>query len=338
MTTLQLIPFGETHLDDATVLLAARQRRDRLRVPALPPRYTEPEGARAALLTAWHEPQAYGVAAVRDGQLVGFLIAAPDLAEIWGRSVWIRYSGHALARTEGADLYRDLYAALAPHWLARGCFAHYIELPADDRPALDAWSALSFGWQQAYALRDFSAAEPPPRQLDPSITIRRAVPFDLDVVVEMQRILFDHLGQSPVFSVRLPETYPTWPAKFTEALANPEAAIWLAERDGRTLGAVEYVPLPTDDAALDVPERCCYLALAATRAEERGRGISTALALHGLQEARNSGYTACMTDWRTANLPSSRLWPRLGFRPFEYRLTRLIDDRIAWAHGPDGAP
>jgi ribosomal protein S18 acetylase RimI-like enzyme len=95
---------------------------------------------------------------------------------------------------------------------------------------------------------------------------------------------------------------------------------------------VEITSLTPGDDLLDVPERCCFLALAATREEARGRGIGTMLTAHGLREAHAEGYVVSLTDWRITNLQASRLWPRLGFRPFQYRLHRLIDDRIAWAY------
>ncbi|HZC78314.1 MAG TPA: hypothetical protein VE258_11220 [Ktedonobacterales bacterium] len=59
--------------------------------------------------------------------------------------------------------------------------------------------------------------------------------------------------------------------------------------------------------------------------------IARTLTARGLAEARAAECTHCVTDWRTANLPSSRLWPRQGFRPVVYRMARLIDARVAWA-------
>jgi hypothetical protein len=44
-----------------------------------------------------------------------------------------------------------------------------------------------------------------------------------------------------------------------------------------------------------------------------------------------------VTDWRVTNLLSSRFWPRQGFRPVVYRLTRRIDARVAWANPQSGA-
>ena len=101
---------------------------------------------------AWREPGAAGVAALRDGQLAGYLIMSPKIDATWGRSAWARPASHAVAPEADADLYRDLYAALAPHWVERGCLTHYVLAPATDRAALDAWFSLGFGQQQAHAI------------------------------------------------------------------------------------------------------------------------------------------------------------------------------------------
>ena len=304
MPSLQLVPFDDSHLDGAAMLLAARHRRDRQHEPALPERFAEPSAALAAVRSAWREADASGAAALRDGQLVGFLIGAPEIAEMWGRSVWVRYGSHALAPAEDAGLYRDLYAAAAPLWLARGCFAHYVEIPADDRAGLDAWFSLSFGLQQAYALRPLPADDLPSTPLDPAIAIRRAAPDDLATLVELHGVLFTHLGRSPVYSVRLPEEPRRWPAAWAERLADPQVAVWLAEREGVALGAVEITPLTLGDDQLDVPESCCYLAFAATPLASASRHADRTAASAALGSAKRSdrdGSCRRSRRWRAAS-------------------------------------
>ena len=331
MEALGIVPFDDACVDDAAVLLAARHQRDREHEPALRERFIEPSAARAAVLAAWGEPDASGVVALRDGQLAGFLIGVPEIAEIWGRSVWVRYGGHALADGEDAELYRDLYAAAAPRWLARGCFAHYAELPADDTPSLDAWFRLGFGLQAAYGICPLPADIPVSPRRNSDLAIRRAGPDDRDALAELAGILWLHMGRSPSYSVRLPEDADRRQSVAAEVLADPQRTVWLAERDGAALGMVEITSLTPGEDLLDAPERCCFLNVAATREEARGRGIISTLTAHALRAAHAEGYVASLTDWRVTNLQASRVWPRLGFRPFQYRLHRLIDDRIAWA-------
>lgn len=331
MGSLQIVPFDDSHLGDAAGLLAARHRRDRTFEPSLREHFTEKVGAQAGVLASWHEGHASGVVALRDGRMAGFLIGSEDLGEIWGRSIWVRYAGHALAQSEDAELYRDLYAAAAPHWLARGCFAHYAEVLADDPASIDAWFRLGFGQQHAYAICPLEAENLPNLPFDPTIIIRRASMDDVETLTELRGILSRHLGRRPVYSVRLPEDAPGWRERAVSDLSDPQVAVWFAEEGGTVLGAVATAPLTADHETLDAPEHCCYFAFAAVREEARGRGLGAALTVHSLREAKREGYRCSFTDWRVTNLPASRLWPRLGFRPFQYRLHRLIDDRIAWS-------
>ena len=331
MPAFDLIPFTDAHLDDAAALLAARHQRDRAHEPGLSPRFATLEGAQAAVRAVWQEVDARGVVALRGGSVVGYLIGARETAEIWGRSSWVRLGGHAIAVDEDADLYRDLYAALAPAWTALGCFAHFAMIPAWDRAALDAWFALGFGQQQAYALRTLADPEPPLPALDPAIEVRRAGPDDLDAMMAMQDVLATHLMRAPVYSFIPPEMRRLWHTDMAEALANPDTSVWLAVQGGDVLGAVLFISARPSDGALHLPGRCRALDLAVTRPRAWGQGIARTLTARGLADARAAGFTHCVTDWRTANLPSSRLWPRQGFRPVVYRMARLIDARVAWA-------
>ena len=96
----------------------------------------------------------------------------------------------------------------------------------------------------------------------------------------------------------------------------------LAELDGRVVG---HLLLEPEEADLARPPGSIYLAVAATRPEARGRGAGVALTEHALRWAANAGYTAMHTDWRVANLESSRFWPRRGFRETFYRVARRVN-------------
>jgi len=329
---MRIVPFGEALLDEAATLLAARQRENRRAETALPARFEEPAAARAALAAIWSAADASGVAAWRDERLVGYLIAAPQVDTVRGRTAWVRYAGHALAPGEDAELYRDLYAAASPQWLARGCFAHYAMIPAMDQAALAAWFALSFGKEQAHGLRELGEAEESAGETAMPYAIRRAGPDDLEALLEVADLIAAHQAGPPVYGVFLPESRADWREGYAELLAGSNVTVWIAEHAGTVLGFQIYVPEEAKDS-LFTPERCVELHLAATRVAERGRGLGRALTEHGLRAARAAGFGSCATDWRVTNLLSSRFWPRRGFRPVAYRLFRHVDERVAWARG-----
>src|SRR5436190_1094270 len=114
MRQVAVVPFDDTMLPAAGELLAARHRAHRAALPTLPDRFGEPATARRAVEAAWQEPHASGFAAVADGRLVGYLIGAWRVDEIRGRTAWVSMAGHAIAPDADAEVYRVLYAALAP--------------------------------------------------------------------------------------------------------------------------------------------------------------------------------------------------------------------------------
>ena len=73
------------------------------------------------------------------------------------------------------------------------------------------------------------------------------------------------------------------------------------------------------------PPGSVYLAVAATLPEARGSGAGLALTERALQWAQEAGHPTVQTDWRVANLESSRFWPRRGFRETFYRMARRIN-------------
>jgi hypothetical protein len=57
-------------IPDASVLLAQRHRRNRIRLPELPPRFEEAQVTAKAIETLLAKKNAGGFAALRDGKLV----------------------------------------------------------------------------------------------------------------------------------------------------------------------------------------------------------------------------------------------------------------------------
>ena len=95
-TPLEIAPFGDEHLGDAAVLLAARHARQRLVEPLLSAAFEKPDAARTELEAAWRSDGASGAVALGSGRLVGYLIGAPRRGTAWGPNVWVEPSGHAV--------------------------------------------------------------------------------------------------------------------------------------------------------------------------------------------------------------------------------------------------
>ncbi len=332
---IEVAPLGEADLAAAAELLAARHRADRGRAPALPPAFEDSSATRGLLSKALAEPDTTGVVARQSGQVTGFLLGSPVLpppTAFWAnflhpRSARIPYEGHAAAGDAATEVYREMYAALAPRWVQQGCLTHYIEVQADDATALGAWFTLGFGQDITLAVREtgpvHGAATPA------GVEFHQAAVEDLDVVMPLVHGLGRHHSTSPIFLPFLPETLASWRSHQRELLEVPTNAHLIAYRDGRALGIQTFNP--PDYTAMARPDRSTYLFEGFTEADERGGGVGTALLNHTMGWAREAGHELCTLHYMSANLSGARFWQRHGFRPLTHRLTRVIDPRVVWA-------
>jgi len=334
---IDILPFQDDMILDAAALLAQRHQRDRAVLPELPPRFSDPDTARAAVETTWRRARASGVAAVQGGRLLGYLIGDTVIEPTWGRSGWVRPAGCALAPDQDAELVRDLYAALGARWVDYGCFAHFTVIPIADPALVHAWFALSFGVEQVHGLLDLESLDRDAPDIPAGIAIRRAGPADRATLADLSDIIWRHQTQAPVWGIHLPKSEAETREGWAELVDDPTVVVWLAFVGDQAVGSQGYWPIEAAADALLIPEGCARMSVAGTRESARGRGIATALTRHGLAQARASGYRYCETDWRSTNLLAARFWPRQGFRPLAYRLVRRIDPRIAWANGQVGA-
>jgi GNAT superfamily N-acetyltransferase len=330
---IETVPLGEAQLEQAAALRAARGRAILAGEPSLPARLAEVDAARAEIGAALAGGHADGVAALRGGQLAGYLIGVLTFTDPLSaramadppRAGWI--VSHAVATEDGAELYRHLYAALAARWVAQGSFAHFTDAYACEGEAVEAWFSLGFGQLALHALRDTSAPHTRPAT---DVRIHRAGAEDVEAVYQLEQGLSRYESQAPMFRPYLAETEPDQRRRTTELLASSQNAVWLAERDGRTVGMFSFAPpwpqLPT-------PIGCIWLRDGFAEPGERGRGVGTALLAQGMAWAHEEGYRWCMLNFLAPNLIGRRFWLGNGFRPVRFFLGRYLDPRIAWARG-----
>jgi ribosomal protein S18 acetylase RimI-like enzyme len=130
-----------------------------------------------------------------------------------------------------------------------------------------------------------------------------------------------HKGASTFTGITVPPV-ETFLADWAEVLAEPGIGYFVAELDGSVVGHLLMEPEEPDLAR---PPGSVYLAVAATLPEARGSGAGLALTERALAWAQEAGHPTVQTDWRVANLESSRFWPRRGFRETFYRIARRIN-------------
>jgi ribosomal protein S18 acetylase RimI-like enzyme len=254
--------------------------------------------------------------AVVDGEVAGFLLGSVRENVWWNRHVWVGLAGHAAREPE---LVRDLYAAAAPRWVDEGALLHLALVPALSDLS-EPWFRLAFAHMQAHGIRESGTAEGRPLPAD--LVVRPGTIDDLRATPSLVTQIWEHHTRAPTFTGLTVPPAEAFLADWEETLAQPGAAYFVAEAGGSVIG---HLLLEEEERDLDTPSGSIYLAVAATLPEARGRGAGVALTEHALRWAREAGYPTVHTDWRVANLESSRFWPSRGFRETFYRLARRVD-------------
>jgi GNAT superfamily N-acetyltransferase len=318
MSRLEVLPFDESHLPDASRLLAERHRRHRLDEPLLPARFEDPVACEPEVAALLAGDDASGSVAVRGGRVVGYLLGAPKPSGTWGDNVWVEAAGHAV---EEAEDVRDLYAAAAGRWADEGRTAHYALVPAHDHALVGAWFRLAFGHQHTHAVRPASAGTS-----SPGVLVRRPVRDDIPALARLEVELPLHQGRAPTFSSGDLGSYEESLAEWTEDFDDPDFTTFVAEQDGRVIGSAVGCLLEKSGShtALTRPDGAGFLGFAAVLPGARGHGAGRALGEAVLDWSRREGHPCVVTDWRATNLLSSRAWPALGFRPTYVRVHRLL--------------
>jgi GNAT superfamily N-acetyltransferase len=316
VSRVELRAFAEDHLDAAGSLLAARHREHRAAEPLLSEHFEDPDATRVEVASLWAGEHASGGVALREGQVVGFLLGTRKDDQKWGANVWVEAAGYAVDEPE---LIRDLYAFSSQRWVDEGRTRHYALVPGlDDHVA--AWFRLSFGAQQAHGIKEVD------QRLWPSGT-RRAEVRDIEALIEIVPLISDHQALAPVFSgIDLADEADELRAMLAADIANAELGELVYERDGRVVAHFEVVPVEKGSMhrGLAQPDGAALLGFGASLPDVRGSGVGLALTEAAIAWAHEQGYATMVTDWRETNLLSSRFWPARGFRRSFFRLYRSI--------------
>jgi GNAT superfamily N-acetyltransferase len=309
-------------LDAAARLLADRHRRHRLVEPLLDPAYEDAARARREIEALLNGDRADGWTAWRDGAVVGYMVGISKAEASWGRNVWVEAAGHAAA--DRATV-RALYAVASRAWAEAERLNHHILVPASDAELVEAWFDLDFGTQHLHAVREVPAGSfgVVPRS---ELLIRRPTRGDIHAMAELELVLPEHLRGAPVFSRLAPESLEEVEAAIAADFDDPSYTWFLAEHDGRVIGDAIGCSLEKSagSTSLNRPAHAAFLGYVAVFPEARGLGAGRALGDTVLAWARDAGYPAIATDWRSTNLEADRSWRGMGFRPTFRRLHRLI--------------
>lgn len=313
--------FTKNHIEDAAELVSLRFRTERSQNQLLPTQFERANAIVPHLQGLVRKVP--GVIAMRENQIVGFLIGFRANLFRGQRGVFVADWAHAATEERIFDTYRAMYAEIAPHWLANGCFTHALQFYPHEKGVREAMFSSGFGMVVIDALRDLTPVQASAPQI---IEIRQASLEMIETIRPLESALNRHLSSARIWLPLLECTGRNWESWFTDA----QHALWLAYHNGEAVGYLciessSHNGLPVaDDVTASITG-------AYTIPTMRGHRIGAALLNRALEWAQANGYQKCAVDFESANLPGSRFWLS-HFQPVCYSVARRVDNRLAWAH------
>lgn len=345
--SFEIVSLKEEHLQGAAALLASQHLADREREPALPSiddialRVAEvlaKRGLPASDETAGLLPllrlstrRGPGVAAFRDGQLVGYLRTSGLELTTRLRTASTGMQNLAVDPADGAQTYREMYAAVAPQWLAKRCFFHFVKLLARDKQAIDAWFSLGFGQVSVQVFRDTNYTH----EKATGIEVVPAQEDHIELLVHLQSEHRHYSAEAPMFipaESGASDSIDARREEMTRLIRDPDRRCWVALRNGSAAGMMSLGPwLGSGLSPLLDLNRMVFVQDALTGEAARDPNVRGVLLDAALNWARGQGYERCYAAFRAADTLAHRFWFGVGVQPIAYWLMRRIDERIARA-------
>jgi GNAT superfamily N-acetyltransferase len=323
------------HIDAAASLLAERHVRDRQRDSRLPVAYEIPPACRPLIEQALGETGSKAVVAVDNGEVIGFAVMSTFLAQpthmtaafFPPRCTNLGYTAHAAKAGRELEAYREMYAVLSDHFVRNGYFDHNVYIAPRDRAVEEAFVSLGFGRALTAAMRGIDPVDGGGASLE----LHAAGSEDAAVIFDLNEELNAHHSRAPIFWPHLQEPAESSHQFTRDLLADPKTnAHWVAYDGGQPVGMNTFMG-PFWLSPMLVPEKTVYLYQGVVSESARRGGLGRAILARGIDWAREQGYEHVALHFASPNVSGARFWQSNGFDPIEHRMSRHIDERIAWA-------
>ena len=334
--SVQVVPFEDEHLEDAAVLLVKKHLADRQREPALPSvddiarRVAEVSAERGLPapdetvgllpLLRFAEGRGPRVAAFRNGRIVGYL----QTSELELTRAYTGVHNLVVDPVEGAQVYREMYAAVASQWLQQGYLVHFVKLLASDRQAVEAWFSLGFGQVSAQAFRDTNYTH----EKATGIEVVPAQEDHIELLVQLQSEHRRYEAETPMFIPSEADPADSVDARreeLTALLRDPVRRCWIAFRNGNAEGMMSLRPAAGSGLSPLLQLKGMVVVQDALTGEAaRDPNVRGVLLDAALNWARAQGYERCYAMFHAADTFAHPFWFGAGFHRIAYWLMRRI--------------
>ncbi len=217
---------------------------------------------------------------------------------------------------ESPDVLDALYAEAGAEWIERQAIEHYawvFDELADTTP----WYELGFARMHVRGV--FALAPRERSELPMGYQLRRGGPNDLELALELDRVLDVAQQRGPSFALFV--EHASRPDEMLEMLEDPDVRYYVVEHEG--IGVAQCLTFGLE-ARRGSFNDALHLSALSVRPEHEHRGVARALIDRALEDGLNDGFRYVETNWRVTNHRAAAFWLRYGFRPTYVRLHRTI--------------
>jgi len=321
---MEIITFNENHVEPAAKLFSIFYKEAREKLSVLPQKYEDGKIILPLLQDIYKK--SFGVVAVDNGQLVGYLIGLP-VPNFKGtqRGIYCPEWAHVAIGENRVEVLKLMYERASSNWVENGCLTHAITLFANDNEAIDIWFRNGFGMHVVDGVRTLDILS---EEVNCDVEIRKCNYDDVSSVVPLLVGLKRHFASSPTYIplINIKNTKDT-----CEWLEKPNNSIWLGVYNGEIISVMKVIYKGSNDAQILSDDDTVSIGETFTREDFRGRGVTRAILQKVIEESSLQGYKRCAVVFESQNILASKFWLRY-FQPAFYSLVRKIDDRITWAN------
>lgn len=309
---MDIISFQLDHMNQAKSLIAENYREEREFVHELPS------------ISEFFIPEifcknALGIAAIEDGNLIGFLCGLGPIENQFGfvKGVFSPLHGHGAIQSNRKKLYSLLYSSAARIWVEKKICSHTIALYAHDNEGIDSFFQNGFGMRCIDAVR---SSDPISIACPKDFSFYEIENEEFADILPLNNALISHMKHSPVF---MPLKHRTQSDIIKEG-KDESIRYFCANKDGKVIGYMKVGGKGENFISRnsDIANICGAYLLS----EFRGQGVASQLLSSTIAQLKCEGYNSIGVDFESINPQAREFWLRF-FKPYTMSLVRRIDER-----------
>lgn len=310
---MEIVNFAKEYVEGAGEIALSNYEEERKKNPVLPKIEAVPD------LTFFAE-QGIGVAALNEGNVIGFLCFFKPREEMFGTHAGGTFSpmhAHGAVETKRELIYQKMYEKIAERLVAEGAYIHGVSMYANDMVGQSAFFTYGFGNRCMDAVREM---KPLSDKTDDDFICSELPLREFPSIRELRSSLNHHLTKSPCFFVSVPEDEQKW---LERVETGDRRTFVIREKYNKVIAYIDV----SDEGETFITEEPDMMNICGAYCvpEYRGSGIIEILLNYVIRTLKEEGYGLLGVDYESFNPTALRFW-RKYFNPYTRSVVRRIDE------------